>query len=280
VKLPISPLVAVAALAASAQAEVVENRDLHETLDVDTDAPHIVVRNVIGSVRVLARDVEAVDMRATETIRGDLRSDVERARQEVGLRVEQDDSGIAFRVRRLDGACDAGCGGKAWDGYSVRYDIELHVPQGASLDISTVNDGDVTVERINGNFTLKNVNGGVYITDAAGGGRVSTVNGPIDAEFTVAPHSAMSFETVNGPIDASFPPAIDADLAFDTLHGDILTDFDAAPVTAPSQQTRRSGRDTTVYRLRRQPAVRVGNGGPTLSFKTLNGDITVRRHNP
>ena len=126
----------------------------------------VIVKNITGSVRVTEHDRDRVEMHATETVRGDLQADIERARAELQLRTESEPGRVAFRVRRIgdDGDATATAADVGWDDdYSVEYDIEVRVPRGATLDVATVNDGDVTAEGVSGDFTLANVNGAVRL---------------------------------------------------------------------------------------------------------------------
>ncbi len=268
---------ALLALASVARADVVETRELAETIPVPAGAPLVViVKNVVGPIRITGHDADRVEMRATETVRGDLQADVERARRAMQLRTESEPGRVAFRVRSADDDCN--CNNR-WDGYSVEYDIEVRVPRGAALDAATVNDGDVTVEGVNGEFELANVNGAVQLVDARGGGTVHTVNGDVDASFARAPAEPTSFRTVNGDVDVTFPANLSAELQFNTMHGDVFTDFDVESLAATPPDVRRD-RGRFVARTSGASAFRIGGGGDRHSFNTLNGDIYVRKANP
>ena len=263
-------------LAGTVRADVVDTRELMETIPVSANEPLVViVKNIIGPIHVTGHDANRVEMHATETVRGDLQADIERARAEMQLRTETEPGRVAFRVRNIDG--DSGRRNSNWDNYSIAYDIELRVPRGATLEISTVNDGDVTVEDVNGEFDLKNVNGAVRLVRAGGGGSIHTVNGDVDASFARSPSEATSFHTVNGEVDVTFPANLSAELAFHTLQGDVFTDFDVESLSAPPDVQRNRGR--YVMNTNRNSAFRVGTGGERHTFNTLNGDILVRKAN-
>lgn len=266
------------ALAGAAHADVVETRELAETIAVPAGEPLIViVKNIVGPIRITGHDADRVEMRATETVRGDLEADIERAREAMQLRTESEPGRVAFRVRPEDAdGCD--CRGRGWDGFSVEYDIEVRVPRGAALDVATVNDGDVNVEGVNGEFELANVNGAVRLVGAGGSGTVHTVNGDVDASFTRTPAEPSAFRTVNGNLDVTFPADLAAELSFHTMHGDVFTDFDVESLADSPDVRRERGR--FVARLNGASAFRVGAGGERHSFNTLNGDIYVRKANP
>jgi hypothetical protein len=222
---------------------------------------------------VTGHDGNSVEMRATETVRGDLQADIERARAELQLRTESEPGRVAIRVRPID----ENGGRRDWDGYSVEYDIEVRVPRNAALEVSTVNDGDVTVEGVNGAFELRNVNGAVRLVGAGGSGTINTVNGDVEATFARAPEEPLSLRTVNGELDVTFPSNLSAELAFHTMQGDVFTDFDVESLSDPPEVRRDRGR--YVMNVNHTSAFRVGAGGERHSFNTLNGDIFVRKAN-
>ena len=272
----VTAFAALLGLAGTVRADVVDTRELMETIPVSANEPLVViVKNIIGPIHVTGHDANRVEMHATETVRGDLQADIERARAEMQLRTETEPGRVAFRVRNIDG--DSGRRNSNWDNYSIAYDIELRVPRGATLEISTVNDGDVTVEDVNGEFDLKNVNGAVRLVRAGGGGSIHTVNGDVDASFARSPSEATSFHTVNGEVDVTFPANLSAELAFHTLQGDVFTDFDVESLSAPPEVRRDRGR--YVMNTNHNSAFRVGTGGERHTFNTLNGDILVRKAN-
>jgi hypothetical protein len=267
---------ALLAFAGAVRADVVDTRELDETIPVPAGQPLVViVKNIVGPIRVTGHDANRVEMHATETVRGDLQADIERARAEMQLRAESEPGRVAFRVRHIDE--NGGRRNWGWDNYSIEYRIEVRVPRGAALEVSTVNDGDVTVEDVNGEFDLKNVNGAVRLVRAGGSGSVQTVNGDVDASFARAPNEPASFKTVNGEIDVTFPASLSAELAFHTMHGDVFTDFDVESLSTPPEVGRNGGR--YVLNTNRNSAFRVGAGGERHSFNTLNGDIFVRKAN-
>ena len=95
---------ALLALAGNARADVVDTRELMETIPVPANEPLVViVKNIIGPIHVTGHDANRVEMHATETVRGDLQADIERARAEMQLRTETEPGRIAFRVRNIDG---------------------------------------------------------------------------------------------------------------------------------------------------------------------------------
>ena len=263
-----------------AAADVVETRELEESFNVAAGEPLVViVRNVFGPVHVTGHDRNTVEMHATETVRADLQADIARAREEMQLETEQEAGRIAFRVRSMrDENCN--CNWGRWDDYRIEYEIEVRVPRGATIELATVNDGDVVAEGVHGEFNLSNVNGAVRLVDARGGGSISTVNGDVHAAFAEPPAEPTAFKTVNGVVDVTFPEQLAAELTFQTLNGDVFTDFDVeSPRDLPVVQTSRT-RGGWVARSNRNSVFRIGGGGIRHTFNTLNGGIYVRKAKP
>jgi hypothetical protein len=160
--------------------------------------------------------------------------------------------------------------------YSVTYDIEVQVPRNARLVVDAVNSGDVRVADTGGDFEIKNVNGGIRLTDVSGSGDAHTVNGPVTASFRSNPQRPCSFKSVNGKLEVYFQPGLSADLQLKTFNGGIYTDFEVTAGAAPAAEAeRRDGK--YVYRSNRAQNVRIGQGGPQLSFDTLNGSIRLHQ---
>jgi DUF4097 and DUF4098 domain-containing protein YvlB len=276
---------ALLSLTAIANADVVQTRELDESVAVTAGQPLVViVKNITGSVRVTEHDRDRVEMHAVETIRGDLQADIARARTELTLKTESEPGRVAFRVRRIrsDGSVvdedDWGRRNWGWgDDYVVQYDIDVRVPRGATLSVSTVNDGDVTAEGVSGDFTFANVNGGIQLTGLTGSGEIRTVNGNVQASFARAPAETTSFHTINGDLDVTFPNELSADLEFKTMNGDVFTDFDVEEINAQPTVDRTGFGGRSMIRMNRNTEFRVRSGGETHSFNTLNGDIYVRK---
>ena len=81
------------------------------------------------------------------------------------------------------------------------------------------------------------------------------------------------------PLDAgsewNFLTPFGADLSFKTLNGEVYTDFPYKHRSlATSAGDRKDGR--CVLRKAGNFGITIGNGGPEVTFATINGDILVR----
>jgi DUF4097 and DUF4098 domain-containing protein YvlB len=140
-----------------------------------------------------------------------------------------------------------------------------------------VNGGDVRVEDISGDFDVDNVNGSITLDRLRGSGRAVTVNGRLAATFASAPRAESLFKTVNGEIAVTLPADTSADLRLKTFNGGLFTDFDTVPQPAKAEPASAQRNGRFVYRARGFTTVRIGRGGPELTFDTLNGDVRIVR---
>lgn len=240
------------------------------------------VRNINGFIRVEATDDAAVQMSIHEVIRAETSADMADAQRDVHLDFVDGQPRVGATVRDPGGhVC-----GEPWNDrgerservhYEVRFDFTIRVPRNAALRLCTINGGDVIVNGTQGDFDVTNVNGLIELRRVAGSGRAHTVNGPVTVTFTANPKQASSFKTVNGNVDVSLLDGLSADFEMKTMNGGLFTDFDVQPVATPAAASgeRRNGR--FVYRGNEFTRVRVGAGGPQITFETLNGNVRAHR---
>lgn len=255
-----------------------EEETIRKTLPLSGAPMRLLIDNVDGYVHVTGTSGSQVQVTAHKTIRADADSDLQQAKSEVKLTIEEKPGTVSVYYDapwRCNNCCNDGCRGEHRRFYNVTYDIDVQVPRAARVVISTVNHGDVRVDGTAGDFDVSNVNGGIAMTGVSGSGDVHTVNGPIRVEFARNPAGASSFKSVNGQLDMFFQSALSADLLFKTFNGQIYSDFDVAPRPTPVETERKEGR--YVYRSNRLRGGRAGQGGPQLSFDTLNGSIRLHR---
>lgn len=236
--------------------------------------------NVFGSIKVEAVDVGPVELTAHKTIRANSGDKVQQAKTEVKLDIAEKANVIDIYV---DGPfrcqCEGGRGIKWRDvGYEVQYDFVLKVPRRTHLTLKTVNDGDIFVKGVEGDFDLNNVNGKVELADMAGSGEAHTVNGEVKATFVKNPASNCEFITVNGDVELAFREGLSADLNLKTFNGEAFSDFDTKPLPSQASDTPEKKEGKFVYHQDRFTRVRAGKGGPVVSCDTLNGDILIKRY--
>jgi len=188
-------------------------------------------------------------------------------------------------------------------------DLEIQVPANTSLKLSTMDNGDITVDGVSGEIEADNKNGKIVLTNIAGAAVAHTMNGEVVATFrSVSPDKPMSFSSWNGDIDVTLPAAVKADLKMKTRDGDVYSDFDIQIVPKPKEEKAETSilavpvpeaatkemiaASRLAVRLRDaprgmtiagvnidSPAIygKINGGGPQFQFNTFQGDVLIRK---
>jgi hypothetical protein len=256
-------------------AEVEQNETIQQTYPLaGAPAKKVIVDNVNGSIHVTGYAGNEIRLVAHKRLRADSSETAEQARRDVKLDISQDANTVRFYV---DGPFRCRDGGIHMDrdpGYEVKYDFELQVPHDSAIDLKTVNDGEIKVESVAGDYKVDNINGGVEMTELSGSGKVYALNGKVKVTFRENPRAKSSFGSLNGEVRVSFQPDLSADLRFKTFNGGVYTDYPVTYLPLPAAEAERHGAKF-VYKSSEWSAVRVGHGGPELSFDAFNGNIRI-----
>lgn len=146
---------------------------------------------------------------------------------------------------------------------AVRFVVRL--PARVRLDASTIN-GAIAVHRAASPLALETVNGAITLETAEGPVTASTVNGSIRAALlAVTSGEAVELKTVNGSITASVPRGLDAALEASTVNGRVSSDLPLQVIGKINP---------------RRLTATIGNGGPPLRLKTVNGSVTIAELGP
>jgi hypothetical protein len=160
-------------------------------------------------------------------------------------------------------------------------DLEIQVPVGSTVRLSTVNDGDIEVENIDGEVEVSNTNGEIHVLNVRGPVSANTVNGDVTVVFRGAIVAApMAFSTLNGDVDVTFPADLKATVRLQSDNGEIYSDFDVDVTTenvrgSEEKPGKEKGRFHVI--VSREMVGKISGGGPEILFKTFNGDILLRR---
>jgi hypothetical protein len=238
----------------------------HKSIEVD---------NVWGSIEIAGTNTDQVQLTVHKSTRAESKDKLEQARKEVTLDITgQEGSWKLYVNGPFRCRCDEGCGHRELDGYIVKMDFQLRVPQDIDIKVKTVNEGHVAVRDINGSFLVRNVNGDVEMDNIAGAGTAHTVNGPIKVSFRQNPRENSEFRTVNGNVELRFARGLAADFRFKTFNGSIYSDFPVAALPVRAVQEEHHGAKV-VFRADRYTGARVSSGGPEIKVENLNGDIRI-----
>ncbi|SEI96603.1 hypothetical protein SAMN05216327_10517 [Dyadobacter sp. SG02] len=162
--------------------------------------------------------------------------------------------------------------------FNSHMELNIKVPAKFSLNVGTINEGDVLVENVDGVLEITNVNGDIRLTNISGSAVANTVNGLLKVNFkSVDTKSPMAFSTLNGNVDVTLPPTAKFDLKLKSDQGDIYSDFDVDvdKTVQPATKTAKDG----MYKVSIEDWVKgkVNGGGSEIMMKNMNGNIYVRK---
>lgn len=161
------------------------------------------------------------------------------------------------------------------DKIHFKYELKLKIPRNYNIDASTINGGDLLVESMDAKIEAYNVNGSVKVIDATSYTEAYSVNGDIEVWFAKSPTLDMDFHTVNGTIEIYSPEDFGAIITFESLHGDLFTDFKNV-MRLPHQLNKAESSSNTRYKISSNAPIQIGEGGPAMNFKLVNGSAFIR----
>ncbi|MGF7042465.1 DUF4097 family beta strand repeat-containing protein [Mucilaginibacter lappiensis] len=242
----------------------------------------VAIYNISGSINVEGYSGDKVIMEIEETISADDQATLEQGKKEFKLAFDQkQDTVMAYIAEPYDSRPRHNWN-RGHDDREIHYQYNLEftvkVPFNMDLKVSTVNNGHITVKDVYGALKVNNVNGPIDIVNAKGTTDAHTVNGAVTANYLKIPSDASSYRTINGEVKITYPASLAADLEFKSMNGQFYTDFpDAEVMPGKVIKTQSKSSNGTVYKLSKNSDVRIGAGGKTFKFETLNGNIYIKK---
>ncbi len=231
---------------------------------------------ISGSITVKGAAVKEVTIEARVRVTED---DGERAEKPRGLKLIPNNS-TGLTVEEDDNAVSVSTGMR---GGSRTVDLTLRVPTNCSMHLSTVNDGNIEVENVNGDLEINNTNGSVKLTGISGSAVAHALNEDLTATFVkLNPQKQLSFSSLNGKIDVTLPSDVKANVYMKSDQGEIYSDFDLKILTeniSPSVTKEENKGKKGKFRVSVEKATRatINGGGQEIQFTNFNGDIYIRK---
>jgi hypothetical protein len=219
----------------------------------------IEVKGVNGGVTARPTTGNAVEVTA---VRSGLRSDPD----EVEIVVIEHADGVTICAVYPSGGDEANeCapgehGRNRTRNNDVKVEFDVSVPAGVRFE-GRMTNASIRAEDLDADVRARTVNGSIRLSTTHGAS-AKTVNGSIRASFGEDSwEGEAAFETVNGSVTLDVPASVNADVEISTTNGRITTDL---PINT-TRSTKRRVEGT------------LGDGGPDLRLKTVNGSITLGR---
>jgi hypothetical protein len=165
--------------------------------------------------------------------------------------------------------------------WKADIDLTIQVPLNTSLELHTINNGDIKVENVSGEIEVANVNGAIILSRISGSAVAQTVNGDVTVTFTrLDGKKPLSLITLNGDVDVTLPATakVDFKLKIDN-QGEIYSDFELA-LQNKSEKTvedKRSHGGRYQVKIDKTVSGSINGGGQEITLNTFNGDILLRK---
>ncbi len=248
----------------------------------------LIVANINGSIKVEGYNGTKILIEAERIIRAKTPALLEQGKTELQLlHLDRIDSLIVytsngcskFNYRKKNGKrewsytwdCDSRNCDPPYD-YVLNFSIK--VPFGINVEVSTINEGNVTIENVSGAVKANNINGSIRLTALKGASIAHTINGNVDLEYSSNPVEDCRFYTLNGDINAWFKKGLTANMSFRSFNGEFFTNVDnleSLPATIEKEENK-NGIKFKVNSNR----FKISKGGVNLDFETFNGDVILK----
>lgn len=240
--------------------------------------------NINGDVTIEGYNGTSIKMTVTRTIKAESETMLQKALKELSLRIDSSGQQVwvyldaPFIQVCRDGTHISYRNIRHNDDYNFNYAFKVLVPRNTSLYTSTINGG-IKVNGTRDTLNIHGINGSIDLNRVTGITEARTINGSIEAHYVKAPDQDCRYSTINGDIHVFYPSSLSAIARLQTMHGNLYTDMDNWRVQ-PVKEVVRNGnhRGGIQYRISRNNSVKFGDGGPVYHFKTLNGDIIIKKN--
>ena len=245
------------------------------------------VDNMHGAIEVEGYNGKTIIIEVVKIIIGKSSEIVAKGKSEINLKVEKKGNKIYAYSNSPYTSFDLETGRYShkenWNNrrsrrrYEYSLDFKIKVPKNISIDVSTVNDGDIYVQNMHGeNLSASNINGAITLKNVSGTTDVNALNKDINIVYTKNPTKESWYRSLNGDINIKFKNNLNANVSHRTMNGGFYTNYavsNLAPKIVKEQIRKSKG---IKYRIRSKGQFKIGNGGVQLNFDQLNGDTIVK----
>lgn len=245
--------------------------------------------NINGNIAVEGYDGKSVQIEMVKTITAKSESRLQAAKDEISL-------GVIDRLDTIIVYMKGECGtfsnhnnkwkneNKSWNynwnnyenEYDFKLDFKVKVPYNLNIYVSTINDGDIAIQKVTANIGAHNINGSISLNDIEGEVFANTINGDVTLNFNKNPTIDSRYYALNGDINANFKPGLSADMSFKSFNGEFYSNINSIEYMPTKIEKKTANQDGVNYKLNGKSMLRVGKGGVYLDFETFNGDVYVK----
>lgn len=252
----------------------------------------LLVANISGHIRVIGYEGTKVIVEVSKKITAKTQQRLEAGKNEIQLGVIDRADTLLFYMK---GGCNVF--GKQdwkarnfatrnkwsynWEGnidcdikYDYKLDFNIKVPYSVNLVLSTINEGDITVENVNGSLKVENINGSIKLKNISREAFATTINGNVDIEYSRNPDQPCRFYTLNGDINAWFQKGLKANMNFKSFQGEFFSNVNN--LESLPQQVQKENKEKGIKYTVTGNRFKIGSGGALLDFETFNGNVYLK----
>lgn len=231
------------------------------------------VHNITGEIKVLGYDGDKIKVTVEKVIKATSSAELQRGIEEVQLGAIEDRNHLylyhdspytTFRTGNEHFQVDDCAGGNCYD-YQFYFHYQVMVPFTTNLTLSTINGGDILVQKIESEYiNARHISGSVYMKEVAGVQKVYTVSGHIEVDFTKNPTTPTSFVSTSGHVTLDLEEGFGGEVSFSSISGKLHSSF---PVNGKKINEGLSDADSPV---------RVGSGGEHMEIRSISGNLVLK----
>ncbi|HOX83264.1 MAG TPA: hypothetical protein PLJ60_02185 [Chryseolinea sp.] len=257
----------------------------------------LMIANINGSIKVVGYAGDKILLTVEKTIKAKTQERLEKGKMEIQLGIlDRADTLILYSNspchqfdRKTNYKNHSNGNKRGWgynwsdqdgrncqENYDYTLNFTLQVPASVHLRLSTINNGDISVENMKGSVSADNINGSIKLNNLVRESYASTINGDVDITYTQNPDKDCRFYTLNGDINAYFQKNLAASLSFESFNGEFYTNIDQIE-RLPALVEEKKGKEGIKYKVKGN-RYKVGKGGALLDFETFNGNVYLKEN--
>ena len=254
----------------------------------------VVIANINGNVKVVGYTGDKILVEVTRSISAKTEARLEKGKTDIKLGVlDLADTIILY----VDGLCggfgkvhdkqrrSAGYGrwGYNWNngcndcnaGFDYKMDFVVRIPSSLNISASTINNGDINIENVDGVVVANNINGSIRLNNLMRESIASTINGNVDVVYARNPQKDCRYYSLNGDINAWFQQGLSASMSFESFNGSFYTNIDLLEAL-PVQVEKKDMKEGVKYKVNGNRYKVGAGGGANLDFETFNGNVYLK----
>jgi len=264
----------------------------------------LVIDNINGSIDVEAYSGNTIQIEVIKTVFADTQEDLQQGIKEIGIKSATKDDAVYVYLDSPYSHFDKETGifeyreyrvtfnynynfnlssrrnykHRKKRMYSYRLDFKVKVPRNVSIDVKTINQGNITVKDVQGKLLIvRNINGSIDMTNVAGQTDVNALNKDINITYAKNPTEESWYKSLNGDINLKFKDDLDVSISYKSMNGDFYTDFDVEKTTPKLSKTTEVKGRKIKYKINSKNHFKIGKGTIPLHFDQLNGNTTIKK---